>query len=160
MPSLKRITIDAYMTVEAALVIPSAVFGIVLIIYMAFLVYGRCLLSQDVYILGFRAALLYEQQGYGTPAEYVTDHATEKTEGKYFGSSEPEIEAWQSGKEITVDGKITTNHRALYGYFTRIPDLWESEALANLKLHNNSKTLRRIKRTKDILENHVKRERE
>ncbi len=81
------------MTVEAALVIPAAIFGIVLIIYMAFMVYGRCILSQDVYLLGFRASLLYEKQGYSSPAGYVTDHADEKTGSRYFGSTKPQISA-------------------------------------------------------------------
>ncbi len=148
------------MTVEAALVIPAAIFGIVLIIYMSFLVYGRCILSQDVYILGFRSALLYEKQGYGSPTEYIADHASEKTAGKYFGSSAPEIGSGQSGKEITVTGKIRTNHRALYGYFSKIPQIWESEAAARVKIRNNAKTVRRIKRTMDIFKGHTNKERE
>ena len=160
MLSLKRIKADAYMTVEAALVIPAAIFGMVLIIYMSFLVYGRCLLSQDVYILGFRAGLLYEKQDYKAPSEYIKDHSGEKTKGKYFGSSDPEISSVQRGKEITVKGKIKTKHRALGGYFGGIPKIWESEAAAKVKLHNNAKTVRRIKRARDILGRHVKKERQ
>ncbi|WP_408069775.1 hypothetical protein [Butyrivibrio sp. JL13D10] len=160
MYSHDRTGLGAYMTVEAALVIPSAIFGIVLIVYMSFLVYGRCILSQDVYILGFRAALFYENQGYASLTEYVVDHAQEKTGEKYFGSTDPEIIAKQSGKEITIQGKITTNHGALYSYFSGIPGLWESEAKAGLKLRNNAKTVRRIKRGMDIAGKHLKKERE
>ena len=138
------------MTVEAALVIPAAIFGMVLIIYMSFLVYGRCILSQDVYLLGFRASLLYEKQGYSNPAEYVNDHADEKTGSRYFGSNKPRISASISGNDLRVEGSITTNHRALFGYFSQIPDIWKSEAAAGVKIIKPANTLRKMKRTKDI----------
>ncbi|SDB54691.1 TadE family protein [Butyrivibrio sp. INlla16] len=151
MPSDKKLELPAYMTVEAALVIPAAIFGIVLIIYMAFMVYGRCVLSQDVYILGFRAYLLYEKQGYSSPCDYVTDHSDEKTGSRYFGSSKPEIKSSVSGKDIRIDGSITTNHRALFGYFSKIPDIWKSEAAARVKIITPAKTMRKMKRAKDII---------
>ncbi len=144
------------MTVEAALVIPAAIFGIVLIIYMAFMVYGRCILSQDVYLLGFRASLLYEKQGYSSPAGYVTDHADEKTGSRYFGSTKPQISASVSGKDIRVEGSITTRHGALRGYFSRIPDIWKSEAAAGVKIITPAKTLRKLKRAGDIASGAVK----
>ena len=140
------------MTVEAALIIPAAIFGIVLIIYMSFLVYGRCILSQDVYLLGFRASLLFEKQGYSNPAEYVTDHADEKTGKRYFGSNKPLITASISGNYLRVEGSVTTDHRALYGYFSKIPDIWKSEAAAGVKIIKPANTSRKMKRTKDIAE--------
>ena len=139
------------MTVEAALVIPAAIFGIVLIIYMSFMVYGRCILSQDVYLLGFRASLLYKKQGYVSPEAYVQDHADEKTGSRYFGSSKPQISAFSRGKEIKVEGTISTNNRALKGYFSKIPDIWKSEAAAGVKIITPAKTLRRMKRAKDLV---------
>ena len=139
------------MTVEAALVVPAAIFGIVLIIYMSFFVYGRCILSQDVYLLGFRAALLYERQGYDNPADYVRDHADEKTGNRYFCSSKPQISAALRGKEIRVEGTVSTNNSALKGYFSKIPDIWKSEAAAGVKIITPAKTLRKLKRAKDIV---------
>ncbi|WP_029323639.1 TadE family protein [Butyrivibrio sp. AE3004] len=153
MRSYKNFRIDGYMTVEAALVIPSAIFGIVLIIYMAFWVYGRCILSQDTYLLGFRASLFYEEKGYGNAGEYVNEHLDEQMVKNYFGSRKPKISANQSNKEIIMDGNIITNHNALYGFFKGIPDLWKSEAKATIKIQKPAKTLRKIKRIKDVAAN-------
>lgn len=148
--------VDAYMTLEAALVIPAAVFGMVLIIYMSFFVYGRCILSQDVYILGFRSSIFYEKNGYNSPVSYITDHKEEQIKGRYFGSRETTISSYLNGKTIIVEGKTQTNHNALHGYFSGIPNIWESESGARIKMRNNAKTLRRIKRTKDIYEGLMK----
>ena len=104
------------MSVEAALVVPAAIFGIVLRIYIAFFVHSRCILSQDVYILGFRSGLFSEKQGYGNAVQYITDHEAEQTKDSYFGSSKPDIKAMQNGNEVKVEGITTTNHDALFGY--------------------------------------------
>ena len=147
------------MTVEAALVIPAAIFGIVMIIYLSFMVYGRCLLSQDLYLLGFRAALLYDRQGYSTPIDYVTDHADEKTGSRYFGSSKPKIMSSLNGKELRVEGSTTTRHNALGGYFSQIPDIWKSDAAAEIKMITPAKTMRKMKRAKDLVGSVSKKER-
>ncbi len=150
MCSVNKSGVDGYMSVEAALVVPAAIFGIVLIIYMAFFVHSRCILSQDVYILGFRSGLFYEKQGYGNAAQYITDHEAEQTKDSYFGSSKPDIKAMQNGNEVKVEGITTTNHDALFGYFKGIPDLWKSEAAAGVKILKPAQTIRKIKRIKDV----------
>lgn len=50
--------IDAYFTVEAAMVLPMVLFTIVLIIYLLFFQYNRCLMEQDMGILALRGAAL------------------------------------------------------------------------------------------------------
>lgn len=45
-----------YLTVEASLVIPLAVFLTGLIFYMTFYLYNRCAASQDAYMLAFRGS--------------------------------------------------------------------------------------------------------
>lgn len=138
------------MTVEAALVVPAAIFGTVLIIYLSFMVYGRCILTQDVYILGFRASILYEKQGFANPDDYVIAHADEVTGSRYFGSNKPDITATMSGKDIRVEGKTTTHHNALGGYFSGLPSIWSSKASARVRMLRPATTLRRMKRAKDL----------
>lgn len=140
------------MTLEASLVIPTAIFGIVLIIYMAFLVYGKCILSQDVYILGFRASFLYERQGYASAADYVNDNIDEKIWRKYLGNSKPQIKTTSGGNDIRVEGSITTNHKALRGAFSKIPKIWKSEAVAKAKVIKPANTMRKMKRAKDLVD--------
>lgn len=48
---------DAYFTVEAALVVPIALGILVMIIYMSFYLYDRCVMSQDCYVLSYRQSI-------------------------------------------------------------------------------------------------------
>lgn len=54
---MKRGT-EAYFTVEAAMVLPMVLMTIVLIIYLLFFQYDRCLMEQDMGILALRGATL------------------------------------------------------------------------------------------------------
>lgn len=50
--------IEGYFTVEAAMVLPMVLLTIVLIIYLLFFQYNRCLMEQDIGILALRGAAL------------------------------------------------------------------------------------------------------
>ena len=45
------------MTLEAALIVPMVICVFSLLIYFSYYLYGRCILSQDAYILAFRASV-------------------------------------------------------------------------------------------------------
>ena len=48
---------DAYCTVEAALVIPIVLGILVMIIYLSFYLYDRCVMAQDCYVLSYRQSI-------------------------------------------------------------------------------------------------------
>ena len=48
---------NAYFTVEAALVVPIALGILVMIIYMSFYLYDRCVMAQDCYVLSYRQSI-------------------------------------------------------------------------------------------------------
>lgn len=48
---------NAYFTVEAALVVPTALGILVMIIYMSFYLYDRCVMAQDCYVLSYRQSI-------------------------------------------------------------------------------------------------------
>lgn len=52
-----RAEAEAYFTVEAALVIPIVLGIFVMILYLSFYLYDRCLLSQDCYVLSYRQSI-------------------------------------------------------------------------------------------------------
>lgn len=52
-----RIKEEAYFTVEAALVIPVVLAIIVMIIYMSFYLYDRCVMQQDCCVLSYRQSI-------------------------------------------------------------------------------------------------------
>lgn len=52
-----RAEAEAYFTVEAALVIPIVLGILVMVLYLPFYLYDRCLLSQDCYVLSYRQSI-------------------------------------------------------------------------------------------------------
>lgn len=48
---------EAYFTVEAALVVPIVLCIFVMIIYLSFYLYDRCVMSQDCYVLSYRQSI-------------------------------------------------------------------------------------------------------
>ena len=66
---------DAYFTVEAALIIPIVLCIFVMIIYLSFYLYDRCVMSQDWYVLSYRQSI--EKGG--------ADRAGRSAAGEQFG---------------------------------------------------------------------------
>ena len=75
-----------YMTVEATLVVPMAVCVITLLILFSYYLYGRCILSQDCYVLAFRSSI--DADRYGNNPERTVFAKRDRVLGKkYFGST-------------------------------------------------------------------------
>lgn len=138
------------MTVEASFIVPAATFIMAFIIYLAFWFYGRCILSQDVYILGFRAELLSKEQGYASETEYATDNAGKKLGTRYFAADKPDISASKASDKIKVEGSFLTKTNGLFRYFKSLPSSFRGSAVATVKLRDPSGKLRKYKRIKDI----------
>lgn len=139
-----------YMTLEASLVMPMVICVLVLIIYFSFYLYGRCVLSQDVYILAFRASQVKTEQYRDDPVSYVNEKAAEKSGKKYFGSAFPIIEAKQEGKDIRVHGKCSAKHSVMSGYFLMPKGSFEYEAAGRAKRRDYALHIRRAIRFKDL----------
>lgn len=108
------------------------------------------MLSQDSYILAFRAVTTNEAEFKDDPVSYVMSRASEKAGNKYFGSSLPGFEAEKSGDEVLVKGNAQTNHAAMGRYFLKPQSGWDYEAAGKAKRMEYSKTIRRMTRIKDI----------
>jgi len=95
-------TIDGYLTVEATLIMSITLVCVVLLIYIGFYQYDRCLLTQDTY----RLALKGSSTQFIDNEEIYHKISTECKEyywNKYIGMkvSEPSIEV--SGGEVSVE---------------------------------------------------------
>ena len=139
-----------YMTLEASLIMPVVICVIVLIIYFAYYLYGRCVLSQDTYILAFRAAELNSKDYAGDKISYVYDKADEKLGRKYLGSSKPVVEATAQGKEIMVKGYANIRTKAMGNFFLKPKSGWDYMAAGRAKDLDCVRHIRKIKRYKDI----------
>lgn len=138
-----------YMTLEASLIVPMVICVLCLLIYFAEYMYGRCIISQDSYMLAFRASVECSRQKISA-SEYVAGNMRNQAGKKYFGSSAPSFIGEQSGKEIKVTGTSNIKHSAMGGYFLKPKSGWGLEASFTAKQRDYSKRLRLIKRLKDI----------
>ncbi|MCR4904398.1 MAG: hypothetical protein K6A23_16190 [Butyrivibrio sp.] len=141
--------IDAYFTVEAALVIPMAIGTMVFIIYTCFYLYGRCILTQDIYIMSFRASQITKEMG-TTPQNYVLENSEKILGQRYFGNNRPEIKTEVKGKEITVSAQNSTRHRALSNYFLMPNGAWGYRSKGKAYINDPPGSMRLKKRLLDL----------
>ena len=92
------------MTLEAALVIPMVICVITLIILFTYYLYGRCVLSQDAYILAFRASV--DKDRYDVAPESTVNAKKDRVVGKkYFGSTKPQFHVTTGGVRKRNQGR-------------------------------------------------------
>ena len=114
-----NVRIKAYLTVEAAMVIPVVIGTIVFLIYMMFYQYNRCLLEQDVGVLAVRSVTMQEKDKTAMTLKLREEAAALDGE-KYL--------AWEMGEfDISVKGTITCVSRMGELVLTA-GDLWETQA--------------------------------
>ncbi len=136
------------MTLEATLLMPMVLCVMALIIYFSFYLYGRCVISQDAYILAFRASLAWDDDT--SPGLYVEEHSGTVAGKKYFGSSFPGFDTEVSGKEITVEGGSEAKHSAMGRYFLKPQEGWGFAGGGQAKKRRYAEHIRRLTRLKDI----------
>lgn len=139
------------MTLEATLVIPMVICVITLLILFSYYLYGRCILSQDCYILAFRASV--DADRYGTAPENTVLAKKERVLGKkYFGSTKPvfHVESKDAGKVIRVDASARIRAGVMGNYFLKPRSGWEFKAGHRTKCLGQVKHIRKMTRLKDM----------
>ena len=98
---LKR-TVKGYMTVEAAFLITWTMFLFVLLIYLSFYSYDKCVLFQDAYTVCFRGSIQKEED---QVVPYITAHMQEQFGRKYFGVGKVQGTVDRNGNTTSVTGE-------------------------------------------------------
>ena len=141
---------DAYFTVEMSLVFPIVLFVMVLIIHFTFYLYGRCILSQDVYLLAFRASVADEEDIGTDRVSYLQGIAGAQFGRKYFGNQIPNLSVEASDSEIRVRGETEASHRAMSGSDLMPWGSWTHGAGARAEIVDPAGRIRRIDRIGDV----------
>ncbi len=106
---IKRlITSDEYMTVEATLIMPMALFVCISIIYIGFFQYDRCLMKQDAYRAALAGSSIYResnQEVYNTSYHMLENYGKEK----YI--------ATECSQEVTIQGSVNVSMKG----FVKVP---------------------------------------
>lgn len=94
---------DAYFTVEAALLFPLATGALLLTIFLFVFQYDRCLLEQDIGLLTLYAGTL-EGDDAGETETLVRRRASELSKEKYAAWEPEELEITLRGGEVSIRG--------------------------------------------------------
>ncbi len=139
----------AYFTVEMSLVFPIVLFVMVLLIHFTFYLYGRCILSQDTYLIAFRASILR-----GEAAEdrtgYIEGIAGTQFGNKYFGHRIPSLEIEAGDKEVVLHAETEASHRAMSASDLMPVGSWVHGAGARAEIIDPAARIRRIDRIGDV----------
>jgi hypothetical protein len=138
------------MTLEASLIVPMAICVIVMIIWGSVFLYDSAILTQDTYILAFRASERADGKKKISPKEYVASKSGQQAGNKYFGCDDPSFSVKTKGKEVIVNGATEVRHSAMGSFFLKIQEGWDIKASMKAKIRNTPKHIRRLKRLKDI----------
>lgn len=142
----KKKGLPAYLTVEASFLVPMAFFLLVFIIHMSFYLYGRCILTQDTYLLAFRASILKEGED---RAGYVSETAPAQFKERYFGNTAPEVSASTTEKAVYVKAETSALRKAFDLADTAA---WDTQGSTKAAILNAPAHIRRVKRLKDLAE--------
>ena len=138
---LKR-TVKGYMTVEAAFLITWTVFLFVLLIYLSFYSYDKCVLFQDAYTVCFRGSIQKEED---QVVPYITAHMQEQFGRKYFGAGKVQGTVDRSGNTTSVTGECQVKV-PIRQYFTMYDRAgWKIKTKAKAQIINPTKVIRKCR---------------
>lgn len=118
-----RKSAEGYFTVEAALVLPVALGVVILIIYLLFFQYNRCLQEQDIGILALRGRVLQTESN-EERMRRLREQADDLYTKKYI--------AWDSGAielkhgKGTISVKQSSHLQFPFGGMSHVGDTWET----------------------------------
>ncbi len=115
---------EGYFTVEAALVLPMVLGVVLLIIYLLFFQYNRCLQEMDMGVLALRGRVL-QTKNHEERMLQLREQADAVYTEKYLAWSRGRIEL--KLEKGTVSVKQCSHLRFPFGGMKHIGDIWETE---------------------------------
>lgn len=137
-----RRTAKGYMTVEAAFLITWTVFLFVLLIYLSFYSYDKCVLFQDAYIVCFRGSIQKEED---QVVPYINAHMQQQFGRKYFGVGKVQGTVDRNGNTTSVTGECQV--KVPIRQFLTMQDRagWKIKTKAKAQIINPTKVIRKCR---------------
>ena len=137
-----RRTAKGYMTVEAAFLITWTVFLFVLLIYLSFYSYDKCVLFQDAYTVCFKGSIQKEED---QVVPYITAHMQEQFGKKYFGVGKVQGTVDRNGNTTSVTGEcqVKVPIRQFFTMHDRAG--WKIKTKAKAQIINPTKVIRKCR---------------
>lgn len=131
-----------YMTVEAAFLVTWTMFVFVLLIYLSFYSYDKCVLFQDAYTVCFRGSIQKDEE---QVVPYINSHMQKQFGKKYFAVGKVQGTADKSGHTTNVTGEcqVKVPVRQLFTMHGRAG--WKIRTRAKAQIINPTKVIRRCR---------------
>lgn len=138
----------AYMTVEASFLVSFTVILFVVVIYMAFYQYDRCVLAQDLYLLCFRESLLREEENRTAGQEELARRQFGK---KYFMTDRIGAEMETENDLIRYSAEASFQNRVFRGSALMPGENWKLCASSSARKTDPPFHIRRFRRVRALL---------
>ncbi len=135
------------MTLEASFIITWTVFLFVLLIYLSFYSYDKCVLFQDAYTVCFRGSIQKEE---GQVAPYIDAHMQKQFGKKYFGVGKVNGTVDRDGNTTSVTGEcqVKVPVRQLFTMYDQTA--WKIQTRARAQIINPTEIIRRSRMAKTV----------
>lgn len=136
------------MTLEASFIITWTVFLFVLLIYLSFYSYDKCILFQDAYTVCFRGSI---QKDEGQVVSYIDAHMQKQFGKKYFGVGKVSGTVDRDGNTTSVTGECQVKV-PVRQFFTMYDQAgWKIRTRARAQIINPTKMIRRSRMAGNVI---------
>ena len=139
---LLKKTAKGYMTLEASFIITWTLFLFVLLIYLSFYSYDKCVLFQDAYTICFRGSIQKDEE---QVVPYISANMQKQFGKKYFGVGKVQGTVDKNGNMASVTGEcqVKVSIRQLFTMHGK--EGWRIRTRAKAQIVNPTKMIRRCR---------------
>lgn len=130
------------MTVEAAFLITWTVFLFVLLIYLSFYSYDKCVLFQDAYTVCFRGSIQKEED---QVVPYINAHMQQQFGRKYFGVGKVQGTVDKNGNTTSVTGECQVKVPIRQFFTMHDRTGWKIKTKAKAQIINPTRVIRKCR---------------
>lgn len=145
---LMRKRAKGFMTLEASFIITWTVFLFVLLIYLSFYSYDKCVLFQDAYAVCFRGSVQKEE---GQVAPYIDEHMQKQFGKKYFGVGRVTGTVDRNGNTVSVTGECQVKAPVRHFFTMHGKAGWQIRTRARAQIVNPTKMIRQNRMAENML---------
>lgn len=131
-----------YMTVEASFLVTWTMFLFVLLIYLSFYSYDKCVLFQDAYTVCFRGSI---QKDEDQVVPYITANMQKQFGKKYFGVGKVQGTVDREGNTTGVTGECQVKMPIRQMFTMQGEAGWKISTRAKAQIINPTKVIRKCR---------------
>lgn len=141
----------AYLTVEAAFIVPMVLCLFVILIYCSFYLYDRCVFQQDAYILCLRESIRKDEGAPTVDTARLESGAERQFGTKYFAVSRLETSAAAEGKQCVFEGTAQILPTSFGSDVLMPKNIWSANFRAEKRKTDPAWSIRSLRRKSYVL---------